>query len=443
MRATKQLQDRGSNDVWAKIVLPTAFLGRKDKDKQVSSLWNEVWEEGGAAIGSRNNSFGVLLQEKLLGDLTHIIIENLRSTSWSNRLSACAVIQELADANILAPTPSSSYGIAGEFQERLKIRAAATCSILSETVEMIARSRVWAGKGEVIKSASLIAGKWTGSALGLVDLVSNNGKYHGAVPLVFKSKSHDDLFLSDAWFTLPDNEEELSEEQEVTHNEEEVPDSENNQPQNETLLCMVDEPNFDDQDVPNNNKDETKETPKSITFLGFCRLLCDQGLRVSKSEFTEGILPYKSAALESLSSFLRTVVVTRESENYNENIDQQRLVYSLLAPRLYRFISESAENSAPPLLVAKSLECLASAFYDGVGDENSPNYSNSLMMLKFFSDYSGAAQPAWTVRLSGVAAASSLVSTMSPNNLRKNDAIVTILDCSTHALKDRKFWKVR
>jgi hypothetical protein len=40
-------------------------------------------------------------------------------------------------------------------------------------------------------------------------------------------------------------------------------------------------------------------------------------------------------------------------------------------------------------------------------------------------------------------AASSLVSKMSSNILGKNDAITTILDCSSHALKDRKFWKVR
>jgi hypothetical protein len=135
-----------------KIILPTAFLGRHDKDSKVASLWNDVWEEGGTALKTREDTFGTLLQERLLPFLKNIIIDHLRSNSWANRTAACAALTELADANILAPTPASlnDNNIANGSQERFRVRAAASCSILSECVKIIARSRIWTGKGKLV-----------------------------------------------------------------------------------------------------------------------------------------------------------------------------------------------------------------------------------------------------------------------------------------------------
>lgn len=436
------MQEGGSSDVWASTVLPTAFVGRHDKDSKISSLWNEVWDEGGAAVGARDDAFGVLLQEKLLPNLTKNIIITLRSTSWSNRLGACAVISELTDANILAPTPCSSTGTPDRSEERFVIRAAASSSILLECVTMIARSnRIWSGKGEVIKAASSIAGKWTGIA------PLNAKDYGGTIPLVFTSDSLDDLFVDDSWFKSSQiGQEQIIDEEEDEQDEEKVTtDDENNHSENETALDLTDEANLDEECLAINEQVGVQEIQKSnpITFMGLCRLMCDQGLRVSKNEFTEGVLPYKAAAFGSLSSLLRAVA-KEDSETHDQVLRQQQLVYSMIAPRLYDFISDSQNGStAPPLLVAKSLECLGSAFYDGIGDDQSSEHSNSLRMLKFLAECSGATQPAWTVRQSGVLAASSLVSKMASADLCKNEAIVTILGCSSHALKDRKFWKVR
>lgn len=152
VRASGQLQDGGPRDVWIKLILPTAFLGRHDKDSKVASLWNDVWEEGGAAVRNREDTFGTLLQERLLQFVTKITIDHLRSNSWENRKAACAVLTELADAQILAPIPLSSNDddIASGSQERFRIRAAASSSILSECIKIIARSRIWAGKGELV-----------------------------------------------------------------------------------------------------------------------------------------------------------------------------------------------------------------------------------------------------------------------------------------------------
>ena len=65
VRASNHLKDGGPRDIWRKKVLPIAFLGRKDVDTKVAALWNEVWEEGGTAVGS-SGGFGVMLQEQLL-----------------------------------------------------------------------------------------------------------------------------------------------------------------------------------------------------------------------------------------------------------------------------------------------------------------------------------------------------------------------------------------
>lgn len=135
-----------------KVILPTAFLGRHDKDSKVSSLWNDVWEEGGTALGHRDDTFGTSPQERLLPFLKNVIIDHLRSNSWANRTAACAVLTELANANILSPTPVSinDNNIANGSQERFRVRASASCSILSECVKIIARSRIWAGKGKLV-----------------------------------------------------------------------------------------------------------------------------------------------------------------------------------------------------------------------------------------------------------------------------------------------------
>ena len=432
------MQTGGPKDVWAKVVLPTAFLGRHDKDEKVKALWNDVWEEGGAAIGNRDDGFGVLLEEKILPSLTPSIIASLQSTSWSNRLSACAVITELTNANILGPAPCPVDGMPDHSSERFRVRASASHCILFECVTMIARSRIWTGKGEVVKAAASIAGNWAGFA-------QTNKVDCDTVPLLFGSDSQDDLFVGDSWFkTFGGGAEQVDEDQRPECDEEEQMNAEDDIPDNDDAFDLKDEAIFyDEEEVTSNDTSEGTSKIKSISYVGFCKLLCNEGLRASK-QFAEGVLPYKSAVFGSLSSFLRTIIVPEDSENRKTVICQQRLVYEILAPRIYDFVSGSrTETQAPPLLVAKALECWASAFYQGVGDQNGPDYANSLVMLTFFADCSGAKQPAWSVRENGLLAASSLVSKMPSCNLRKNNAITTILDCSSHSLNDKKFWKVR
>lgn len=425
------MQSGGTNDVWAKVVLPTAFLGRHDEDDKVKSLWHDVWEEG-AIVGNRDDGFGVLLQEKILPRLRPSIIESLRSTSWSNRLSACAVIKELTDANILGPTPCTVDGIPDQLSERFRVRAYASSSILVECVTMIARSRIWTGKGEVVKSAASIAGNWA-------SFVQQNDPDCGDSLMLFASEFQDDLFVGDSWFKTFENGAEQVDGVELESDEEERVNEEDSPPESNDCFDLRDDANFhDEEEMAINYNSEGTPKIKSISYVGFCRLLCNEGLRSSK-QFTEGVLPYKSAALGSLSSFLRA------TKNRKNILSQQRFIYKMLAPRLHDFVSGAltTETQAPPLLVAKALECWASAFYDGVGDQDSPDYANSFIMLEFFAEYSGPKQPAWSVRENGLLAASSLVSTMSSCSLCKNKAITTILDCSSHALNDRKFWKVR
>jgi len=441
VRAPSQLSDGGANDVWAKIVLPTAYLGKHDQDAKVGFLWSEVWEEGSSAVGSGDNSFGVMLQEKILPSLTSSIIDNLQSTSWSNRVNACAVITELVEANILAPPPSPINNAHCQKDERFRVRAQSSSFILFECIKIITRSRIWLGKGNVLKAAALIAGKWTA-------VISPNESTQDE-PMTFSS-CQDDLFMGDSWFKSPsDNKADQTDEEDVNCNEvtlEEV-DDEHIVCEDEVTLDLSDEAifDYDDEEQDARNHSDVKVTQDTkLTFLGFCRLLCDQGLQIKRNEFTEGVLPYMSSALSNLSILLRVMATNECDLNCTEVRGQQRLAYNLLAPRLYEFVVGSqAENSVPPLLVANALECLASVFHDGAIDDSGAEFIDSLGLLKFFIECSGVKQPAWSVRLNGVHAASNLVSKMASTTLRKNETIVCILDCSSHALKDRKFWKVR
>eukprot|EP00985_Skeletonema_marinoi_P022266 scaffold14137_cov73-Skeletonema_marinoi.AAC.1 len=87
------------------------------------------------------------------------------------------------------------------------------------------------------------------------------------------------------------------------------------------------------------------------------------------------------------------------------------------------------------------MECLASAMYDEVGTGS--EFNDALVLLKLFSLSTGSTQPAWTVRQTAALAASSLIAKTSSSVVRRNDTILTVLECSSQALRDKKFWKVR
>jgi len=455
VRASNHLADGGPKDIWCKNVLPTAFLGRHDKDAKISSLWKDVWEEGGSAISSmdRDGVFGVLLQEKLLPFIVKGTVSALQSTSWANRRAACAVLIELTDANILAPTPRSigdGSSFSGEEIERLRQRANASSVLLSECLKITARNRVWEGKGDVVKAGTAIAGKWSASAPmnGNATELSEKCSW----PLVLQKESRDDLFRGDSWFKLSkgkisdENDEAGSDDTSNVANEIDGQNSED-----DTALDLSGENALGDDEQLNGEDAESDVEEflgsQPVVFSGFCKVLLDQALRTGSNNSTEGVLPYKASALSGLSALLKSFVPAKDSEKYVEAVEHQRFIYDLVAPSLFSFVAENKPNNGkpvPPLLIARALECLASTMYDGVGaDAGGAECADAVRLLKFFALSTGTKQPAWTVRQMSALAASSLVTNMPSGVLTKNEVITTVLQCSTQTLKDKKFWKVR
>jgi len=446
VRATNHLKDGGPRDVWRKKVLPIAFLGRKDDDTKVAALWNDVWDEGGTAVSpSGDDTFGVMLQEQLLPYLANAILSALRSPSWSNRREACAVVTELVETNILSPAPRSTSSIQKLAQgDRFKQRAKVSSILLNECVKIICRNRIWDGKGDVCAAASQIASKWTGVAP-LNGVADSHFDACSCAPIIFRANA-ESLFEGDNWFKGA--EQSNTDVEEAGDSECEQHDEVPGQNAADVALDMSGEQEFDEDDAEQQNSSDNELVGsdggygmQSVTLVGLCRILAEQGLRSGGSR--EGRLPYRVAAFSALSTLLKSVVPDESSEQYNSIVQHQSYVYNAIAPGLFAFVSgeSSGEEKPAPVLVARALECLASAMYYEVGSGSECN--DSAVLLKFFSLSTGNTQPAWTVRQMAALAASSLIAKTSSNVVSRNDTILTVLECSSQALKDKKFWKVR
>lgn len=423
VRASTHLQDGGPKDIWCRRVLPTAFLGRHDKDAKVSSLWKDVWDEGGSAVSSvegRDEAvFGVLLQEKLLPYIVKATVAALQSTSWANRKAGCAALIELTDANILAPTPRSiseeeNNGYSKTDGERLQQRAKASTLLLSECVGIIARNRIWDGKGDVVKAATIIAGKWSLAAAPAQCKVW---------PIELCMNSSNDLFKGDGWFDRVSKEKLGRDENDEMGGEDANNATASNDSGDDGALDLSAENDLGDdeeqtgQTVESDVEEERLRSQRPVIFSGLCRVLLDQALRSGSNNYsTEGVLPYKAAALSGLSSLLKSAV--RPSNDYlgddNDAVRHQRFIYNIVAPSLFDFVSANQSSkdgkpAVPPLLIARALECMASAMFDGIGSDAAAaaaasavgggDYANAVKLLKYFTLSSGSKQPAWTGKL--------------------------------------------
>jgi proteasome component ECM29 len=416
-----------------------AFLGRHDKDTKVSQSWNDVWDEGGAAINSEHDGvFGVLLQEKLLPYIVKACVSSLQSTSWANRKAGCAVIVELNTANILAPISRSmndDFLPSGQEIDRMRQRANASSVLLSQCVKVIARRRIWEGKGDVVNAATLIAGKWS-SAVPIE-------AYRSIIwPVIQTKEKQDDLFDGDDWFKRPDMK--IDDVNDDVGGDDVVIMTDAINSEENVVLDMKEDYDAGNEEQVNYSENEDTNTEakstKQLIMSGFCRVLLDQSL-VTSNNSTDDVLPYKVAAISGLTSLLTSVAPTEGSASYHDTVDFQHFMYDLVGPRLFSFISDNQDSTAP-VLIARALECLAAAMYIGIGIDSAQSYADPGVLLRFFAE-STTKQPAWTVRQASALAASSLVACMPSAILRRTESIKLVLDCSNETLKDKKFWKVR
>lgn len=476
VRASNQLADGGPRDIWCRRVLPLAFLGQKDTDKKVASLWKEVWDEGGIAThkvdapSTSSDNFGVLLEEKLLPDLVHACIDALNDVSWVRRVSACTALIELCDQNVLGPVPRSTKisieSCSSSERARSKRRAQASLAALAACVKVMVKPRVWTGKADVVKAATQIACQWVVVCSENDSIALGWNEPDKACPWMPVSGPQEnfgkDLFVGDGWFERrhaemnssdPDNEmpdvDQGGNAQDVEMDDTDVDDNDD---------AKIDFENGDDiltSDVETEPRPSSDNITDSLTFAGLCKALLEQAFPSGSTQVTaslaDDILPYKAASLAGLSQLLQ---VLSDIPNVTDSLlEYQIAMYRMVAPTLlpvigkemYHEAGDGDKKSEPPLVIARSIDCLASSFWKGIGKDVGDDHPEEdvLTLSEMLRTVGGSKQPAWTVRESSVLGAASLASKCSLQVLRNPRLVDNFLESSKHALRDRKFWRVR
>ena len=493
VRASNQFSDGGSGDIWCKKVLPLAYLGRKDDDKKIASLWLEVWDEGGAAAnagGPDGSDFGVTLEEKLLPYLVKACLVALNDVSWSRRVTACQSLMDLTDMEILAPAPRKLDAQKGDGPPaseqslaRARRRAQASAEVLATCTRLIGKGRLWAGKTEVVNAVAKIASKWAivgdiksdAFDWSIVGAAINNAEACTWIPIQQDDNDWDNLFLGDGWFKSNDASSISSQVEEdrappassatergvgsIADDKEgdaEEGDSGGLDFDDEEKLVGSEQLLARTSDV-SEDEDEIRGTTTTIlTVSGLCRLLLEQGLSPPSASARDNdiLLPYRAASLQALADIINSLHPAKGRTKPTSNTSaHDRYLYKHIAPVLLsniRLKDTSDQNSKPqpPLITARCLGCLSASLYHGIGDAKAGasgenNEEDVVGLSRIFVDLSGGKQPAWTVREAAALAAASLAARASSEKLRKHAAITALLECAKNTQKDRKFWKVR
>jgi proteasome component ECM29 len=461
VRASNQFSDGGNSDIWCRRVLPVAFLGMKDSDAKVASMWKEVWSEGGstANLAGAAEDFGSLLEEKLLPHLVKECVKALEDVSWSRRVTGAVALGELADINILAPSPRSVSTVKTVLladAERAKRRAQSSNTAILSLVKVVSAARLWTGKSEVVKATVKVASKWSsacsngGDERELFGLGSENGSCPWKPIAVCPGEFENDLFVGDAWFI--DDLEGLSDEDvQIDGRSGEV--IEVDEGSDEVKM------DFDECDklLETENQASTiedggveEEMSRIATFTGLCRILLNQGFPSSAkallSVAEDEVLPYRAVALQAFKELVDSLGESSQSTS------QKQMVFQLLSPKLIsvfdtdqKFQLEKLSKEEPPLVVARAIDCLAACFWDGIGDatHDIPT-ANILKLTELLEACGGAGQGAWTVREAAAAGCESLARRSHSDGLINPHATFsTLVNCVSQAQKDRKFWRVR
>ena len=465
VRASNQFSDGGKNDIWCRQILPLAFLGRKDEEKRIASLWNDVWDEGGTVANSagKSDNVGVLLEEKLLPGLVREIISALDDVSWSRRVIACEAVIDLADSSVLAPAPrllqdKHGHSSSNTFQGREQRRAQASSAVLTTCTRLITKSRVWDGKKEVIKAASKVAAKWSVSC-GISTGAKRNARVRVDTencswsPLIQDTSDWNNLFLGDNWFSLLSESDSGEEDLNVTHRRnEKIGDEIVNQDREEPLdfaeeekVLGLDHRTTNISIASDDERDDAPALRDILTFSGLCHLFQFQGLSPTAwgtSINEENILPYRAAALQALSEVLQSLTTPTSGDMASLHA---RFIYASLSPKLLSSILERDPKPQPPLIVARCLMCLSSAMWYGMGDKLSEDRKEESIvnLSNVFLELCGGKQPAWTVREAAALAASSLAQKSAFGPICKHSTISTLIECTVQTQRDRKFWRCR
>jgi len=462
--------------------LPTAYVGRTDADSAVAALWKEVWEEGSAAVTSRE--IDVALQEQLLERIVGGCLRALGDVSWSRRAAAGKGIEELARLDVLAPLPKASTGkkaVEERAKRRTERRARASLQILHAGVPVLAKGRIWTGKSDFLKAIVKVATNWTPCLYDNEHLTSSEIK-----PLSMQTEHA--LFAGDGWFAH--EKETLSKEDRLQDYAPEDATMMGNASEKETPSKEVTLQESSPQDAmmtgtasPEVHEDAVSETkgdtagppprespaaplPSSLLFSGFCRLLLLQGLATNMAPSASGPehLLYRVSALTGLKDLLQALSkAVQEKEDHTLMATYGKFVYATLAPKLTDVIlshtpkvggslADSKTQCHEPVIIARAIDCLSAAFWTGLGEEMemeaSPpdlqlHHANLSFLVPLLTKKIHSAATAWTIRESAAAACGRLA-ILAPIDLVSRRAVLApLVEAAATAAEDSKYWRVR
>jgi proteasome component ECM29 len=455
VRASNQLSDGGPSDVWSKKVLPVAFLGKKDEDAKIASLFNEVWDEGAIAIdashASQTDGFG-RMEEQLLPYLVEECCSALMDNSWTRRVAGAHALVDLCNAGVLSPNPRSLFttkSADSSAMKRAQRRAQASNLALKTCTWLLSRSRLWTGKASVTNSVVSIASKW---ASAVIDSDSNGETLFGWTgddpcpwqPIVVTASGFDDLFLGDGWFRQKQVDEEV-----VRNLEARAPQTIETDEDEEQIGGAL---NFEEcdrlpesEEEKQNGKQEAsfKETTMP-TFVGLALFLLDQAMPAEPSRVqieSEEYLPYRVAAFTGLRDLMASI-----SESSSAGTQLKRQLFYRATPRLISMcqIDQSKKSEVPPVLVARAMDCLAAFFWEAMGKIPETQCDTSVLGLTtLLVAAGGKMQPTWTVREASRLCMASLASKCHADALRDHKVVSMMVDSTDQSQRDLKFWKVR
>ena len=458
VRASNVFSDGGRGDIWCKRVLPVAFIGRKDSDGTIASMWQEVWEEGGSVANTSDSpsplrNYGTRLEEKLLQPLVQECVSALQDVSWSSRVAGASALQDLCSIEILSPVAHVAQSLPESSEVmllRTQNRAGASQIAITQCMKVLVKPRLWDGKSELLKAAVLLSSKWIAAATsesGEVCTESNLDEFVAQRPwwpiVTSRGNCNNDLCVNDGWFLRNHTSDDLELVEpegntvNTTYVDETTENSINFQHCEETL-------GLDETDDLLPNPKREKVDLDRVTLKGLARFLIEQAIPSASSQRsttnTDVSLVYRTTAFGCFQDLFSSV-----PKSYTSIRSE---LYGILSLPLLSTISQPAidkdadEHRSPPVLVAGAINCIGALLWEGVGIANT-NDCNVSQLITVMMETGGSMQPAWTVRAATAQCIGQIILLCDDETIQRHKIVSNVVDAARQALTDRRFWKVR
>jgi len=297
-------------------------------------------------------------------------------------------------------------------------------AIFSYGLPVITRKQLWTGKEELVKVLVGAVCRWLPLSLPRPDEATEVNGSTMMWPVSTMFVSWFDLFEGDQWFQRQSSRQDEEEVHDIDHRREYLESTDEEE--------VADPTTSDDIDARENSNIPTELPVKPITVSGVLHGLLDQAT-LSPNSMVLGLsemelLPYKATVLENLAIFMDAI----QGKMYSSVITHD--LHVRLYEALKCYIVESVDrNSTPPVLVARSISCIASSLWQGIEDF-SEVFTHFIRHTR---------NEAWSVRESSLLAINKIVQRATIVALQKLEFLEGILSLSSDAMQEKKFHRIR